>query len=259
VPVSKILIVHTNPSIRLHMAEFASDSGYEVLTATSPREGLEYLKSNYDIDLILIDTWQPDASGVSILMYLRRTPKYAFVPVLVCAEVCDTAMVKGCLQYGATDIICPPFARDIINEKIAMALLTGKSRILLVDDNELLLEHLAYVLELEGYKAHTSGTGKHAIALLDSGCFDLVISDIVLPDITGLDVLQCAKHKQNDLPVILITGFHGRYATEDMLKAGADAYLPKPFKNRELLDVVRPLITMRRRLTGTGAMRLAAR
>jgi DNA-binding NtrC family response regulator len=102
-------------------------------------------------------------------------------------------------------------------------------RILVVEDEESLRITLAANLELEGYEVVEASNGKEAIELLDGGKFDLVLSDIRMPQATGVDVLLHVKEHHPGLPVVLMTA----YAMEDQVRTamseGVFAVLKKPF------------------------------
>ncbi len=113
------------------------------------------------------------------------------------------------------------------------------ARILVVDDEESIRDLCARVLTRAGYTVATAPNGEDAVARLSEDPFDLVISDIRMPGISGLEVLERAKTAFPQIRVVLITGF----GTPQMLPPGtastADRILTKPFSQAELLAAVR--------------------
>ncbi|HRG59860.1 MAG TPA: response regulator transcription factor [Bacteroidia bacterium] len=110
-----------------------------------------------------------------------------------------------------------------------------KARILIVEDEENLRSTIALNLELEGYEVMTAVNGKEALQLFKNNRFDLVVLDIMLPEINGLDVCkEIRKENRNVLVLFLSARSMGSERVEG-LKAGADDYLSKPFNLEELL------------------------
>ncbi len=111
---------------------------------------------------------------------------------------------------------------------------TGKKRILIADDSEDMLQLLSETLKILNYDYSGAKDGVEAFTLLNREHFDLVISDIRMPRMSGVKLLRIAKEHTPHLPFILITGYRPSYAEETVLRAHADGYLIKPFSFMEL-------------------------
>jgi len=111
--------------------------------------------------------------------------------------------------------------------------------ILIIDDEETLRESLCRLLSKEGYAVSSAGSGEDALALIDTGGFDLVISDIILPGIDGIEVLRKAREKYPDQMVIMITAYASLETALEALRAGAYDYIMKPVLHEELKLLVR--------------------
>ena len=106
-------------------------------------------------------------------------------------------------------------------------------RILLVDDEPLILKGLKYTLEQEGYETDSAMDGEEALAMFESGHFDLILLDVMLPKLDGISVCQRIRER-SDIPIIMLTA-----KGEDMdkilgLEYGADDYITKPFNILEV-------------------------
>ena len=129
-------------------------------------------------------------------------------------------------------------------------------RILLVDDEPLILKGLKYTLEQDGYETDTAVDGQEALDKFFSGVYDLVLLDVMLPKVDGLSVCQRIR-ETSSVPIIMLTA-----KGEDMdkilgLEYGADDYMTKPFNPELLQTVVGNLLTSRSKLremllSGTG-------
>lgn len=113
------------------------------------------------------------------------------------------------------------------------------SRILVVDDEQLVRDLTVQVLRRNGYTVVDSGTAQEALDLLDAERFDLVISDVVMPGLSGVELLNEIRDRQPDLPVLLITGGSpDPERTARALDLGATAIVYKPFSHAELTNAV---------------------
>ena len=114
-------------------------------------------------------------------------------------------------------------------------------RILAVDDTAPLLRFLTSAFTTEGCEVAAASTAEQAIELLESQPFDLVVSDIKMPGLSGLDVLRTVKAKQPGTPVVLITGVPSVDSAVFGLRHGAYDYLAKPFTAKDLRSLVQRL------------------
>jgi two-component system, NtrC family, response regulator PilR len=110
--------------------------------------------------------------------------------------------------------------------------------VLVVDDELSMRELLEYLLTKEGYQVTCAESGNRAIELLKGECYDLMICDIRLGDITGLDVLRASKTKNPETVVIMISAYVTTEVAVEAMNDGAYDYVPKPFDNDELKATV---------------------
>lgn len=113
-------------------------------------------------------------------------------------------------------------------------------RVLLVDDEHAIVRLLQYIFEEAGFTARTAVTGEEALAIVRSWFPDLVILDIGLPGISGLDV--CRALHEFSIPVIVVSSHDHDDDVVEGLEKGADDYVTKPFNHRELVLRARKLI-----------------
>ncbi|SHJ29008.1 two-component system, OmpR family, alkaline phosphatase synthesis response regulator PhoP [Dethiosulfatibacter aminovorans DSM 17477] len=120
----------------------------------------------------------------------------------------------------------------------------NKKRILIVDDEENILELLKYNLEKNGFEVVPEDNGEDALEEMEREDFDLVILDLMLPGIDGLEVLKTIRGHQRikNIPVIMLTAKNEEIDTVLGLEMGADDYIGKPFGVHELLARVKALL-----------------
>jgi response regulator RpfG family c-di-GMP phosphodiesterase len=115
---------------------------------------------------------------------------------------------------------------------------TERLRVLLVDDNASVLRFLASAFSSNNCQVTTASTAEQALEQLGDDPFDLVVSDIKMPGLSGLDLLRAVKGKQPSTPVVLITGVPSVNSAVFGLRHGAYDYLPKPFSVTEVKDLI---------------------
>ncbi|MDD5296034.1 MAG: sigma-54 dependent transcriptional regulator [Rhodocyclaceae bacterium] len=112
------------------------------------------------------------------------------------------------------------------------------ARILIVDDEEIALGNLQHVMEREGYRVAAVGSGARALALLEEQTFDLVLTDLRMEKVDGMDVLRKSRERQPQAEVIVITGHATAESAVQAMKEGAFYYIAKPFRLGEVRKVV---------------------
>lgn len=111
-------------------------------------------------------------------------------------------------------------------------------RILLVDDEINVCRGCQRVFEREGYETEYALSGREGLDKALREAFDVIIADLKMPDISGIDVIKQIKQEKPDIPIIMITGYASVPSAVEAIKSGAVDYLPKPLKPAEILDVV---------------------
>ncbi|MBI5059486.1 response regulator [candidate division KSB1 bacterium] len=113
--------------------------------------------------------------------------------------------------------------------------MTQPYRLLLVDDDPLVLSGFHETLLREGYDIVTAATGREAVERLERESFDVVLTDLLMPKVSGLDVVRCCLKKHPDSIVIVVTGFASVRSAVEALRLGAYDYLVKPCEDQELI------------------------
>ena len=127
--------------------------------------------------------------------------------------------------------------------------------ILIIDDEESMCRFLTVLLEKEGYRVVSSTTGRAALALLDDETFDVVITDLKMPDMDGIQVLEGIKAKCPSVPVVILTAYASTPSAIEALNKGAYQYLEKKAKNDEIALVVKNALSMGRLQTENHALK----
>ncbi|MEJ2108341.1 MAG: response regulator [Acidobacteriota bacterium] len=116
---------------------------------------------------------------------------------------------------------------------------SASHHILLVEDEQNVAKGLELVLNDEGYDVETAATGRGALDMFRGNGFDLIVSDLRLPDIDGLEVIREVRDYRPEVKAIIITGYPSVSSAVDAVRMGVMDYLRKPFTDEELLKAVR--------------------
>src|SRR5512136_470932 len=111
------------------------------------------------------------------------------------------------------------------------------ANILVVDDTEAICKALRDVLTMAGYTVRTAPSGERALQILETAAMDLVITDLKMSGISGIQLLKKIKEKTPELPVIILTGFGDMDSVIEAMRSGVADYLKKPFSINEVLQV----------------------
>ena len=117
--------------------------------------------------------------------------------------------------------------------------MSQKPTVLIIDDESGILDTLRILLKKEGFEVTTAQGGKAGLDQIRSGNHDIVLTDVRMPQVTGLDILQAAKEQDSMTPVILMTAQASLQTAVAAVNAGAFYYIQKPFSNDELLAILR--------------------
>ncbi len=117
-------------------------------------------------------------------------------------------------------------------------MITNPATLLIVDDEKAALKNLEHVMKKEGYEVTTTQSGPNALALLDTQNFDVVLTDLRMEKVDGMQILQKCRSVSRNTEVIMITGFATLESAVDAMKYGAFHYISKPFRLDEVRKVV---------------------
>lgn len=110
--------------------------------------------------------------------------------------------------------------------------------ILIMEDEEVIAKGLQMVLTEEGYDVDLAFTGSQALETFASDSYDLLVADLKLPDVDGMDVVRTVKDKKPGTEVVIITGYSSVNSAVDAMKIGVFDYLTKPFAEEEIKEAV---------------------
>ena len=121
----------------------------------------------------------------------------------------------------------------------------AQDRILVVDDEQSMCQYLSILLQKEGYEVETASGGAQALEMFAANAYDLVMTDIQMPKVDGIEVLKQIKESGRECPVIIMTAYASEQSAIDAVNLGAFSYLQKHCKNDDIKMVVRNALALR--------------
>lgn len=186
---------------------------------------------------MLTDLGLPDMPGEAVIARVRAVSR-GRTPVAVVSGS-DPGRLAHALQVGAERAFAKPVDwEDLVRYLIRRT--AGGARpsittVLLVEDDQTMRALLRDVMEKAGHRVIERPDGADLPALTDSGSFDIVVLDNMLPGANGLDLLSFIRGRRPAVPVILATAFGGPTVAADAMRRGAYRYIEKPFRLDEML------------------------
>lgn len=120
--------------------------------------------------------------------------------------------------------------------------MSDKAKILIVDDEPLIRDALAFKLTKDGYDVDTAEDGEKAIQKIESEEYQIIISDIMMPFISGFELVKILKERGTDAPVLMLTSLNSETAVLKAFDLGADDFMTKPFSPNELSVRIKKLL-----------------
>ena len=260
-----VLIVDDNRTNLKVLSEFVRSMGMRPAMAGGGEEGLRMLTeaagSNHPFALVLLDVQMPDMSGFTVARKIKENPVLSGVPVMLLSSTDQPESMERRRALGIMDYLVKPVRKSALlraihgviregtNEKVVEvrprdlpAALPLPLKILLAEDNIVNQRLAVGALEKFGHAVTIASTGREALLTLDSGHFDLVLMDVHMPGIDGLEASRAIRVKEErhggHMPIIAMTACAMIGDEQRCLEAGMDAYISKPLSIKKLLEVI---------------------
>ncbi len=239
-----ILIVDDNESLCKTMRFILKKKGYDITTALDGLEAIEKVKEK-SFDIIFLDIKLPLIDGVETYKRIKKIRPNAIVMMMTAYAVDE--LIQKALKEGANGVLYKPL--DL--EKI-VSLIEGTNDkkqsgfILLVDDDPGFVLTLKNILTRRNYIVGVANTGEMAIKLVQEKTFDIIMIDIKLPSINGLETYLAIQQINPNVVAIMMTGY--RQEVDDIVKESIDssAYtcLYKPLDMAQLLELIERILKL---------------
>jgi DNA-binding response OmpR family regulator len=279
---ARVLVVDDEPQNLELVEAMLTPVGYEVLLASNGDEAMA-LANQRKPDLIILDLMMPGLSGFEVCARLKMHPQTGGVPVLFVTALSQIGDKERALAAGGDDFLTKPFQRAELLARVealmkvrrlnhdldrALAYLheielvrhatqptksvappaapPGVGVVLVVDDEPLPRQLFSDVLREAGYVAHEASHGHQALEIARQKSIDVILLDIMMPGISGLEVLGKLGELTPDSPVIIVTANPTSENAIAALRLGAFDFIVKGFKNEVMLATVSRALERRR-------------
>ncbi len=266
-----ILVVDDEVSFRMLVKDHLVDEGFGVFLADDGTEGLKMLAQE-KIDLVVSDLHMHTMDGIKFCKTTREKAAYRDIPFLFVSAYGDDSTLETIRSFRNSSFLTkgssmeelvkwidylttpkelggglsvsegsspPPLVAEApVNRKNS----PSECRVLVVDDDEALRFLLTTILTQEGFQVTAAMDGDEALDKFPKEDFDLVLLDIMLPTISGLEVLKFIKDKSPATKVIMITAYSQLKIAVKTKELGADDFIAKPFMRPDLLNTIKGVL-----------------
>ncbi|HUN65854.1 MAG TPA: response regulator [Bacteroidota bacterium] len=244
-----VLIIEDNPQASQLIQMYLQEAGYRTDTARDGSEGIEKAK-RLKPHIITLDMIMPIKDGWQVLKELKRHPICKDIPIII---ISITDEKKLGFSMGAVDYFVKPVNRDeLIKAVQRVPLRTVKNKdhpkVLIIDDDKTAAELIQVILESEGYEVIKSMHGKEGVHLAASEKPDLIILDLIMPDISGFNVAYQLKQQQStrNVPIIILTSMEIDEETREQMQGFISTIMSKSrFTKKDLLREITTIEKMK--------------
>ena len=245
----KVLIADDNPAFCSVTEGLLRELGLE---AQSTGNGAEAIAAVQRVrpDLLICDLFMPEKDGLDVLRELPRLPHCPKVVSMSGCVLGNRSWVEGAaLKLGAASFLKKPFGlgelRKLITELFPDVSIKPQHTVLIVEDDEGLRALLRGILEEAGYHVLEAQDGLDGMVTSRMISPDVIVTDLMMPELNGMDLLQDAKQYFPNVPVVVMSGAFAVDAKRGMaaMKEGATALLGKPFSPDDLVHAVQQAIS----------------
>ncbi|MEA3385057.1 MAG: response regulator [Thermodesulfobacteriota bacterium] len=268
----RVLIVDDNATNRLVIREMASSFGLVPVEAVDGEDGLAEMEKAFETHdpykLLLLDFQLPGMDGFNMAERIKEMPFGADVKIIMLTSAGQRGDAKRCKESGISGYLHKPVRQSELLDTIKMALggpsgervpvitrhlireARKKLHILLAEDNIVNQKLAARILEKRGYQVVVTPDGKKAVDAFEKEHFDLILMDIQMPEMDGVEATAEIRKREEQLaarnsqpitriPIVAMTAHAMKGDREKFLEAGMDDYVPKPVKPENLFEVIK--------------------
>ena len=273
----QILLMDDESSVAEGLQMVLREQGYGVDLAMTGQSAIDTL-SHKGFDLLVADLRLPDMDGMEVIKRIKaERPETG---VIVITGYASVPSAVEAMKAGVADYLPKPFTEEEFMARVEKAMkerrealskeilepvetadagmemdqvketmeddTAGRPQVLVMDDESSVAQGLRMVLREEGYGVDLAMTGQSAIDTLSHKSFDLLVADLRLPDMDGMEVIKRLKGETPETEVIVITGYGSIPSAVEAMKTGVAEYLPKPFTEEEFMARVERALKERR-------------
>ncbi|WP_236839417.1 response regulator [Beggiatoa leptomitoformis] len=201
---NRVLVIDDDAVVRELLQNYIGKLGYQVTTADSGDQGLKLARESKP-DAITLDVMMPGMDGWMVLSALKNDPALTNIPVIVLSMVEEKSIGYS---LGATEYITKPIDRDQLGQVLGKYLKDQRQQwLLLVEDDKVTQDMISSQLRKAGWQVETADNGKIALELLAIRKPNLILSDLMMPEMDGFELIKRIRENVQwaDIPIIVLT------------------------------------------------------
>ena len=265
-----VLLVNDHATSRRLLEQMLAGWGMKPTSVESGLAAIEALRQARDsgnpFRLLLTDFSIGDTASFALAEEIRKLPELSATKVLLFVSNGNHGDAARCRELGVAAYLTKPVNESTLLDAITTALGASafpqgrdtlvtrhslregrqKLRILLAEDNPMNQVLAVKLMSKYGHTMVVTGNGREALAALDKGRFDLVLMDVQMPEMSGLEAVSLIRQKEKEtgghIPVIAMTAYAMKDDKQRCLDAGMDAYISKPIDKKTLFEAIRNLV-----------------
>ena len=239
---ARVLVIDDDPIMLRVASASLTKAGHEVVQMSLGSDAVKALEKGERVDLIVSDIMMPGMDGFDVLKAVKSDKRTSHLPVLLCSCLSDQSSVVKGIKLGAAGYIAKPYQPNNLATKVKEILGEMMAAVLIVDDEEVLRNLMVRILTNNGYRAISTESGEKALEIIKNQSMALVITDIVMPGMSGIELVKSIKTDKTDLPVLVMTGHGTNNSKSEAISSGADGYITKPFQNTKIISEVQRIL-----------------
>ena len=256
-----VLVVDDNAANRRTLGKILNSWGMRLILSSSGAAALEICrKIGHVAPLVIVDSHMPEMDGYTLVQQLKKEGLAARGYIMMIPSAGHQAEAARCRDAGVCAHISKPIGEDELRDTVLDVLgfrtaaakardmlpaqaHTGASlRILVVEDNPVNQRLAVRLVEKHGHSAGTAANGQEALNMLDQKEYDLILMDVQMPVMNGLDASLAIREREKatgaHVPIVALTAHAMQSDKDECLASGVDDYLSKPIRGDELLSVI---------------------
>jgi CheY-like chemotaxis protein/HPt (histidine-containing phosphotransfer) domain-containing protein len=266
----RVLVVDDNATNRRILEEVLTQWRMQPTAVASARAALEAMeaaqRAGRPYPLVLLDASMPGMDGFELAERVQKSPRLARASIMMLSSGARPGDRARCFELGISAYLTKPVKQSDLMDTIMSVLgsrlpkakkrpgaaseLPSKAarslRVLVAEDNAVNQQVALGMLERAGHVATVAENGREVLALLEGGAFDVVLMDVQMPEMDGLEATVAIRERERatggHLPIVALTAHAMKGDAERCLEAGMDAYLAKPLQPREFAAVIESVL-----------------
>jgi len=258
----RVLLMDDNPINRCYLSDLLERSNIKAVVAETGTRGLQILSEDNNFDLIITDSQMPEFDGFMVAQKIRENPRLRHIPIMMLTSGGIRGDSDRCLQIGIDAYLPKPvklteflaaiqvtLGRSKIKKEETSSLVTQytirevmpKYHILVAEDNPVNQKLTVRLLEKAGNRTDIANNGEEVLEKLKENSYDLILMDVQMPVMDGLQATQRIRSnekKDKHIPIIALTAHAMKGDVDRCLNAGMDGYVSKPISSDEFFKEI---------------------